>query len=56
MIPSLPTLSALEAKLAGTLPESFFSVLGTWEDERSADEILRDIRAGREQDERPPLD
>jgi predicted transcriptional regulator len=47
---------ALEAQLAGALPESFFSVLGTWEDERTADEILGDIRSGREQDERPPLD
>ena len=28
------------------LPESFFAVLGSWEDSRNPDEILRDIRAG----------
>jgi hypothetical protein len=26
------------------LPDSFFEVLGTWEDDREPEEILRDIR------------
>jgi len=34
------------------LPESFFTTLGTWEDERSAQEILLDIRTGVLQRER----
>jgi hypothetical protein len=28
------------------LPESFFAVLGTWEDSREPEEILHDIRVG----------
>lgn len=37
---------AVESQLAGRLPESFFSVLGTWEDDRDPRRILADIRAG----------
>jgi predicted transcriptional regulator len=36
---------AVEARLQSRLPDSFFDVLGTWEDDRDPEEILRDIRA-----------
>lgn len=35
---------AVEARLKSRLPDSFFEVLGTWEDDREPDQILRDIR------------
>jgi len=35
---------AVEARLAGRLPDSFFEVLGAWEDTRSPEQIVRDIR------------
>ena len=35
---------AIRAALRNRLPESFFEVLGSWEDGRSAEEILEDIR------------
>ncbi len=38
------------------LPDSFFAVLGTWEDERDPEEILRDIRREASQKNREPLD
>jgi hypothetical protein len=38
------------------LPDSFFAVLGTWEDERDPEEILRDIRQEVPQKKREPLD
>ncbi len=46
---------AVESRLKSRLPESFFEVLGTWEDEREPDEILRDIRAEVAQGERQTL-
>ena len=35
---------AIQSSLTHQLPESFFDVLGTWEDERSSEEIIREIR------------
>jgi hypothetical protein len=35
---------AIQIRLSDKLPDSFFAVLGTWEDSRSTEEILRDIR------------
>jgi len=48
---------ALEKELGARrrFPESFFAVMGPWEDDRSANEILRDIRANTWQREREPL-
>lgn len=46
---------ALEERLRARLPESWFELLGTREDERTPDEILRDIRGGPGQRERLPL-
>ena len=37
------------------LPDSFFEVLGTWEDDREPEEILRDIRQEVPQGEREEL-
>lgn len=47
---------AIRTHLHRRLPESFFAVLGTWEDDREPEEILRDIRSGPGQREREPLD
>ena len=47
---------AIRTHLRDRLPDSFFAVLGTWEDEREPDEILRDIRAAGRQAERATLD
>ncbi len=46
---------ALQAQLGIRLPDSFFAVLGTWEDDRKPEEILRDIRAGATSREREAL-
>jgi hypothetical protein len=46
---------AVEAQLANRLPESFFQVLGTWDDGRSPEEILADIRRGAEDKAREPI-
>lgn len=35
---------ALRQRLDEHLPESFFEVLGSWQDDRGPKEILRDIR------------
>ena len=35
---------ALRSQLADRLPESFFEVLGTWEDDRDSEEIIRSLR------------
>ncbi|HUU03372.1 MAG TPA: CopG family transcriptional regulator [Myxococcota bacterium] len=43
-------------QLDDKLPESFFEVLGSWEDGRDPDEILKDIRAGSRQAERPEIE
>jgi predicted transcriptional regulator len=42
--PSAWIQRAIHTQLDEKLPESFFAVLGTWEDDRSAEEIFRDIR------------
>ncbi len=47
---------AVRARLKGRLPDSFFAVLGTWEDDRDPEEILRDIRQEVPQKKREPLD
>ena len=38
------------------LPQSFFQVLGSWEDDRDPDEILADIRRNLEQPDRSDLE
>ncbi len=47
---------AIQARLENRLPDSFFAVLGTWEDDRTPDEILADIRAEVPQADREQLD
>lgn len=47
---------AVEEKLRNRLPESFFEILGTWEDARDADAILADIRAGNREAPRPDIE
>jgi predicted DNA-binding protein len=42
--PSAWIQRVIHTQLDEKLPESFFAVLGTWEDDRSAEEIFRDIR------------
>jgi hypothetical protein len=42
-------------QLDDRLPDSFFAVLGSWEDNRSAEEILRDIRGEDPEPERTAL-
>ncbi len=46
---------AILARLTNRLPESFFDTIGAWEDERSPDEILADIRSGGADTIREPL-
>jgi predicted transcriptional regulator len=46
---------AVQAHLNNRLPDSFFEVLGTWEDDREPAEILRDIRSEVPQKERTAL-
>ncbi|HEV2855468.1 MAG TPA: CopG family transcriptional regulator [Thermoanaerobaculia bacterium] len=47
---------AVQSRLRNRLPDSFFAVLGTWEDGRDPEEILRDIRQEIPQKHREPLD
>jgi predicted DNA-binding protein len=47
--------AAILARLHEHFPESFFAVLGTWEDSRAPEQILRELRAGADQPERPEL-
>lgn len=47
---------AVESKLEGRLPESFFAVLGTWEDEREPEEILSEIRTAVPERLRPSIE
>jgi hypothetical protein len=42
--PSAWVKRAIQIRLENKLPDSFFAVLGTWEDDRSTEEIFRDIR------------
>jgi predicted transcriptional regulator len=46
----------LESHFADRLPDDFFAVLGSWEDDRSADEIVADIRSAGRDAARPELD
>lgn len=46
---------ALKKELQERLPEEFFQVLGSWEDDRNPEEILKEIRKETSQKERPPL-
>ena len=45
----------LREQLADELPDSFFNVLGTWEDERKTKEIVEDIRDLRDAESRRAL-
>lgn len=53
--PSEWVRDVVEERLSHRLPESWFALLGTWEDRRTPDEILADIRTYPPQMERPPL-
>jgi predicted DNA-binding protein len=46
---------AIQIRLSDKLPDSFFAVLGTWEDSRSTEEIFRDIREEAPQAKRTAL-
>jgi hypothetical protein len=46
---------AVQNQLQDRLSDSFFQVLGTWQDDRTPEEILRDIRADVSQKARAPL-
>jgi hypothetical protein len=46
---------AIQARLRNRLPDSFFETLGAWEDERTSEEILADIRQGPGETEREAL-
>jgi hypothetical protein len=46
---------AIQSHLRNRLPESFFAALGSWEDEREPEEILRDIRTDAPQPDRASL-
>jgi hypothetical protein len=46
---------AIQIRLKDKLPDSFFAVLGTWEDDRRPEEILRAIREEGNQAERVAL-
>lgn len=46
---------AIQARLKNRLPESFFEILGTWEDDRSPEEILADVRRAPTETEREAL-
>lgn len=45
----------LKKEISADLPETFFNLLGSWEDDRSPQEILKDIRRETHQKEREPL-
>ena len=47
---------AIRDRLEQRLPESFFSVIGAWEDDRSPAEILADLRIDGPARPRPALD
>lgn len=46
---------AILEKINARLPEAWFKVWGTWEDDRTVDEILDDIDAGYHETERTSL-
>ena len=45
----------LQPQRGDRLPQSFFDVLGTWEDDGEPDQILRRIREGTAESSREPL-
>ena len=47
---------AIHRQFRNRLPEDFFERLGAWQDSRTPEEILRDIRAGERSDRRTPLE
>jgi predicted DNA-binding protein len=53
--PSAWVRQAIRIRLEDKLPDSFFAVLGTWEDSRSTEEILRDLRTEAPQAKRTAL-
>jgi predicted DNA-binding protein len=53
--PSAWVTQAIRIRLEDKLPDSFFAVLGTWEDSRSTEEILRDLRTEAPQAKRTAL-
>lgn len=53
--PSAWIQRVIHTQLDEKLPESFFAVLGTWEDDRSAEEIFRDVRSETPQAKRMAL-
>ena len=46
----------IQKQLDERLPQSFFDVIGDWEDDRNPDEIMADIRSGYKQAERPEIE
>jgi predicted DNA-binding protein len=48
--------AVIQKQLDEQLPDSFFDVLGTWQDDRTPEEIVKDIRAGDDQAERPEIE
>jgi predicted transcriptional regulator len=46
---------AIEEKIQSGLPDSWFQVWGSWEDDRSSEAILEDIDSGYKESERPNL-
>ncbi len=54
--PSQVVGETLRDRFSSSLPESFFAVLGSWEDERTPAEILADIRTAGPERDRPALD
>lgn len=49
------TREAIEERLTARWPDWWLRVLGSWEDTRTPEEILTDIREGPDQRERPAL-
>jgi predicted transcriptional regulator len=47
---------AIRRQFRNRLPEDFFDRLGAWQDARSVDEILGDIRTRERRDDRAPLE
>lgn len=45
----------IRKELSGRIPEEFFNVLGTWEDDRPPEKIFRDLRRTTHQKARTPL-
>lgn len=52
---SLWVKEAIVQKIEGGIPESWFNLWGSWEDTRSTDEIIQDIKRGYQESERALL-